>query len=110
MQKQARAVLPPFVVFLALFAAPSVAAAAGDPQRGRELAEQWCSSCHLVSAEQQTASTDAPPFETIADRSPDEFSWLEAFLADPHPPMPQLSLSRDEIRDLVAYIASLREN
>jgi mono/diheme cytochrome c family protein len=83
------------------------AAASGNPGAGKELAERWCASCHLVSPEQATATTEAPPFETIASASNGSFGWLEAFLADPHPPMPELSLTRDEIRDLTSYIASL---
>jgi mono/diheme cytochrome c family protein len=82
------------------------APASGNAGAGKELAERWCASCHLVSPEQATATTEAPPFETIA-ASHDSFAWLGAFLADPHPPMPELSLTRDEIRDLTAYIASL---
>jgi mono/diheme cytochrome c family protein len=86
----------------------SMASAAGDPDTGRAIAERWCASCHLVAPEQTSATTEAPPFATIAQRSPDEIAALAAFLADPHPPMPQMSLTRDEIRDLLAYIASLR--
>ncbi|NJO37736.1 MAG: hypothetical protein HC871_09095 [Rhizobiales bacterium] len=41
--------------------------------------------------------------ETAAERTGD----LKAWLADPHPPMPNLSLSRLEIDDLLAYIESL---
>ena len=81
---------------------------AGDANRGAELAQQWCASCHLVSEDQATASTEAPPFPTIARRSSDEISALAGFLADPHPPMPDLSLTREEIRNLLAYIESLR--
>jgi len=33
---------------------------------------------------------------------------LAAFLANPHPPMPNLSLSRRDIQDLLAYIATLK--
>jgi mono/diheme cytochrome c family protein len=95
------------LVVFALAGGTSVAAS-GDLMRGKQLAEQWCASCHLVSANQATTTTEAPPFETVARRSTDDLSWLAAFLADPHPPMPQLSLRRDEIRDLTAYIASLR--
>jgi mono/diheme cytochrome c family protein len=79
-----------------------------NAEEGKQLAELWCSSCHLVSPEQTSASTEAPPFETIAERSPNELSWLAAFLADPHPPMPQFALTRDEIRNLVAYFAALK--
>lgn len=85
----------------------AAAATSGDPARGGRLAEQWCSSCHLVSPTQKTAG-EAPPFATIAKRSPDEIAALAGFLADPHPPMPNLSLTREDIRDLLAYIASLK--
>jgi mono/diheme cytochrome c family protein len=83
---------------------------ATDAENGKQLAELWCSSCHLVSPEQTSASTEAPPFETIAEQSSDEFAWLAAFLADPHPPMPQFALTREEIRNLVAYFASLKHS
>jgi hypothetical protein len=61
----------------------------------------------LIGPEQATATTDAPPFEGIAERSSGEMDTLAGFLADPHPPMPDLSLTRQEIRDLIAYIESL---
>ena len=82
--------------------------ATGNLAEGRRLAELWCSSCHLVSPSQVSASTEAPPFATVAREADDEFTWLRAFLMDTHPPMPQFSLSREEIRNLIAYIASLR--
>jgi mono/diheme cytochrome c family protein len=37
-------------------------------------------------------------------RSADE---IRGWLADPHPPMPNLELSRREIEDIVAYLQSL---
>lgn len=82
--------------------------AAGDPRRGLVMAKTWCSSCHLVTSGSSGTSTDAPPFATIAKRDPDDLAALTAFLANPHPPMPNLHLTRDEIADLLAYIASLR--
>jgi len=33
---------------------------------------------------------------------------LRTFLSHPHPPMPDLSLTRAEIDDLIEYIATLR--
>lgn len=81
---------------------------AGNAERGEQLAERWCSTCHIVSERQEHATTDAPPFRSIAKRSPEATDALAAFLMDPHPPMPDLSLTRAEIRDLLAYITSLR--
>jgi mono/diheme cytochrome c family protein len=83
------------------------AAPVGNPGNGKALAVRWCASCHIVSPEQASGTTEAPPFESIAQRPEDELEKLEPFLAAPHYPMPPLSLSRTEIRDLVAYIASL---
>jgi mono/diheme cytochrome c family protein len=85
-----------------------VASAAGDAAAGKMLAERWCATCHLVAPEQTTATTEAPPFATIAARHGESIDALAAFLADPHPPMPQMSLTRQEIGDLLAYIGSLR--
>jgi mono/diheme cytochrome c family protein len=93
-----------------LLVAGSVPAlAAGDAEAGKLLAERSCSSCHLVSPDQTTATTEAPPFMEIAQRSSEEIEALEAFLSAPHPPMPPVSLTRREIGDVVAYIRSLKE-
>jgi mono/diheme cytochrome c family protein len=76
---------------------------AADPARGGQLAETWCSGCHVVAPEQGQATDAVPTFARIG-KSYDDAS-LAAFLADPrHSRMVNLSLTRDEIADLVAYI------
>ncbi|WP_209424426.1 cytochrome c [Pararhodobacter sp. SW119] len=80
----------------------------GDAREGAEIAERWCAACHLVSEDQARAPVDAPTFLSIAERTPEAIDALAGFLMDPHPPMPDLSLTRAEIRDLLAYIESLR--
>jgi cytochrome c551/c552 len=99
--------LPLVLLLLTALAGPSHAA--GRPEEGRAIAERWCVTCHQVGDEQTTVSTEAPPFASIAMKYPDEEGLLalQAFLADPHPVMPDMSLTRQEIRDLVAYIDSL---
>ena len=97
------------VAALILCAGGSAAAAAGNAAAGKTLAEASCASCHLVSPNQKSATTEAPPFTTIAKRPVEEIEELDAFLAAPHPPMPPVSLTRQEIRDIVAYIISLKE-
>jgi mono/diheme cytochrome c family protein len=83
--------------------------AAADAQHGRDLAQRWCATCHVVSADQVRANADAPPFRTIA-RSPNfDATRLAFFLLDPHPKMPDLPLSRAAADDIAAYIATLRE-
>lgn len=95
-------------VFGVVAAAAAMPALAADARRGAELAQQWCTTCHLVDTRpsERSAVDRAPPFPTIAgNRSPD---YLRGFLANPHFPMPNLDLGRREIDDLVAYIQSLR--
>jgi len=85
-----------------------VAQTRGDPAHGRGMAEQWCSACHLVSPTQKQANVDVPTFASIARRLPGEADVLAGFIANPHPPMPNLNLSRQDIQDLLAYIATLK--
>lgn len=84
------------------------AARAADALSGELIARQWCAECHVVAEDQVAASVDVPTFRTIARDFRFDARSLSAFLADPHPRMPQMSLSRQEIADLVAYIDSLR--
>ena len=99
----------PFQAIVFASIAPLAANAAGLPEEGRIVAERWCAACHQVTPDQNTASADAPSFMTIADGLDGEESLeaLAGFLADPHPVMPDMSLTRQEIRNLVAYIGSL---
>ncbi len=80
-----------------------------DAAHGLDLAKRWCAACHLVSADQQRAVADVPPFATIA-RTPDfNADRLARFLLDPHPKMPELPLGRWAADDIAAYIASLKK-
>lgn len=81
-------------------------ALAGDAKHGAVISKRWCASCHVVSTDQTTASADAPAFSEIAQRRPDKKS-IARFLIDPHPPMPDMHLSRKEIDDISTYIRSL---
>lgn len=84
----------------------AVPAAAGDAQKGATIAKRWCASCHVVSKDQTSANADAPSFSDIAKRRTDK-KQIGNFLMDPHPPMPDMHLSRKEIDDIVSYIRSL---
>jgi len=88
----------------------SSALGGGQPEEGKVIAERWCAACHQVSPEQTTASADVPSFMTVAEMRSmkSDLAALEGFLANPHPVMPDMSLTRQEIRDLVAYIGSLK--
>lgn len=84
------------------------AAQAADAFAGKELALQWCSSCHLVADDQVTAaSVSLPSFYDIS-KDPDwSEDTLATFLANPHPVMPNMTLGNTEIANLARYISSL---
>ncbi len=100
-----------FAVVVLAFPVLPQASAAADAEAGRRLAERWCTECHFGSAA-RTGSDAAPTLESLArenrtgapGRSPD---WRRSWLTAPHPPMPDLSLSRHEIDDIVEYLDRL---
>lgn len=85
------------------------AAQAADIEHGETLAWRWCASCHVVAPDQQQATAEAPPFAGIARRPDFDVNRLAFFLLDPHPKMPNMSLTRSEAADLASYIASLAQ-
>ena len=95
---------------LFLLAAIAVAiprtAAAADADNGETLAKRWCAACHIVAADQKAGGTQAPAFSSIAKKPGLDASRLALFLLDPHPKMPDMSLSRAAAADLAAYIKS----
>ena len=81
----------------------------GDTAAGRHLAENWCSSCHVVGVtSQRGTSTGAPTFTAIAQMKSTTPMALRAFLQTPHSRMPDLHLTHEEINNVTAYILSLR--
>jgi mono/diheme cytochrome c family protein len=95
------------IAFLA--AGPASAQQQPNPREGERLARQWCSSCHLVAADQRTPAPDvAPPFASIAARPSATPGALSTIIQMPYPRMPQIALSRDEIAHIIAYIVSLK--
>lgn len=81
----------------------------GDPAGGQAIATRDCAGCHLVTDRQPGPATDGVPSFTAIARMPSttELS-LRAFLRTPHPPMPDLALTRRQIDDVVSYILDLR--
>jgi mono/diheme cytochrome c family protein len=82
---------------------------AADANNGKRLAERWCTGCHLVSPSQSTATDQVPTFSSIAKMPDFSAARIAFFLLDPHPKMPDMSLSRTEAADIAAYIATLKQ-
>ena len=97
------------LVLLGLAAVAGSAADHGEPQAGAALAQIWCASCHVIGTDNsQTALADAPAFPQIAQTLDERRRGeLVVWLIEPHGAMPNLSLTRAEIANLLAYIKSL---
>jgi mono/diheme cytochrome c family protein len=84
------------------------ASARADAARGAVLAGRWCASCHVIGAGGGESVPQGPPTFRQVARSGLTADQLRAFLSHPHGSMPDLSLTRAEIDDLIDYIATLR--
>jgi mono/diheme cytochrome c family protein len=86
----------------------------GEPQaaiaRGKEIAERVCAGCHAIDGQQggTVQGTDVPSFRALADRPHRTPESLQAIIMTPRHPMPAIPLELSEIRDVVAYIQSLK--
>jgi mono/diheme cytochrome c family protein len=111
------------VLFVSLLATaaesanPQKPAARGDAEAGHELAEQACTGCHVVSADQPFAPLlkGAPDFREIANRPTVTAASLRRTIAAlPLVPrkgrMANPHLTDDELADVAAYIMTLREH
>ena len=97
----------PAVVLISLAIGAANARPVLAAAKGSQLAQQWCANCHVTGSSPTTKLQEGPPsFATIARiRTPDQ---LRTFLSRPHGAMPDLSLTRAEIDDLIGYIETLR--
>ncbi len=89
---------------MTLLPRPGIAA---DADNGKRLAQRWCQACHVVTAGPRASTDGAPPFATVAAQPGFDSGKIALFLLDPHPKMPNMSLTRMEAGDLAAYIGSL---
>lgn len=102
-----RCTLPGLMLISVLFAATLAHTARADAAKGGQLAQQWCAGCHITDGPAGSVQQGPPSFRFIA-RSGMTADQLRAFLSHPHGAMPDLSLTRVEIDDLIDYIDKLR--
>ena len=78
----------------------------GDFAAGLTFVRDACKSCHVVEPTNASPRT-ARTFKTLQHQGYDGDGF---FLATPHPKMPNLILTPEQLSDVIAYILSLREN
>jgi mono/diheme cytochrome c family protein len=101
-----------FVVLVAVLAwgAGSVHAQdAGNPLKGEAFARQVCAECHAVHrGERRSPNAQAPAFDEIATTPGMTSIALTAALRTSHRLMPNIVLSDDELRNIIAYLLSMK--
>jgi mono/diheme cytochrome c family protein len=76
---------------------------------GRQLSVRLCTNCHMVATDAAGASGQlAPSFAAIARKPGQTPEQVAGAIIIPHPDMPAVSLTMQEIRDVVGYIVSLK--
>ena len=88
------------------FAYPAYAA--GNADAGRQLVMRSCITCHATAGAAK-ATDGAPPLSFVARDNKQNPAWIRGWLMDPHPPMPGIMLSRQQIDDIVAYLNALTD-
>lgn len=80
-----------------------------SPERGLAFAQRFCKECHLVEGSGTTAvPAGIPTLRGIANRADQTGDRIRNVLINPHPPMPDMQVSSQEILDLLAYLETLR--
>lgn len=99
------------LVALCLSAGTAAAQVHPDAKTGKKVAEKLCVGCHIVGAQAAgaTVPADVPSFARIANKPGQTAQAIAGAIVVPHPPMPQIQLTREEIGDVAAYILTLKD-
>jgi mono/diheme cytochrome c family protein len=77
--------------------------------KGASFAQQICAECHAVQAGQpRSPNGQAPTFETVAKTPGMTAIALTAILRTSHRNMPNIILADDDLRNVIAYILTLK--
>lgn len=98
---------------LCLALAASAAAEDGQNpvERGRAIAQEFCSSCHAIGKADESPRQGAPPFRTLSktidlDELP---SRLQRGLTSGHPAMPSFKFSGRDARAMRDYLRTVQD-
>lgn len=82
-----------------------------DAKTGRRIVEKLCVGCHIIGPQVKEGPmpADVPSFARIANQPGQTAAAIAGAIVVPHPPMPQIQLTHEEIGDVAAYILTLRE-
>ncbi|MEQ1612576.1 MAG: cytochrome c [Hyphomicrobiaceae bacterium] len=82
---------------------------APSPERGLAFAQKFCSNCHLVEGgTSATVQAGIPSLRGLANKPGQNGERIRNVLINPHPPMPDMQVSSQEILDVLSYLETLR--
>jgi len=80
-----------------------------DIAAGKAYAQEVCAACHAVlPGEEVSALIEATPFQEVANTPGMTELALSVWLQSSHPTMPNIILEQDDMRNVIAYIRSLK--
>lgn len=96
-------------VLACLLLGGEVSAQQTRPSAGLVLARRMCSECHAVERKRlRSPNLDAPSFNTIANAPGMTAAFLTVEFQRSHQTMPNINLTANELRDVIAHILNLR--
>jgi cytochrome c len=108
MVKNEKQLLFSLTLLMFIFGPFSAATASPKTVEGERIARQLCAGCHIV-AEDGKGSDTIPSFPGMANNAAYTENRLRGWLFNPHPPMPAIHLTNDEVDAIIAYIRSLKK-
>lgn len=94
-------------VALTLFGSVTTALAQ-NLENGRRLSERWCAECHAIGPAPGKPNR-AQSFVSIAAKEIVTSEMIASFLRLPHATMPNVPLTRNDARDIAAFIMSMKK-
>ena len=80
----------------------------GDPQAGLEYAKAVCANCHGIS-NITSPVPEATAFDEIAIEPGMSAKALLVWMQTLHPTMPNITIEREDLMDVIAYILSHKD-
>jgi mono/diheme cytochrome c family protein len=81
----------------------------GDVQAGFTYAKEVCANCHAIVSNETSPVPKATSFDEIANTSEMSAKALLVWMQTRHPTMPNITLEREDLMDVIAYILSRKD-
>jgi mono/diheme cytochrome c family protein len=81
----------------------------GDAKAGFAYAKEVCANCHAIVSNETSPAAGATAFDEIANTPGMSAKALLVWMQTRHPTMPNITLEREDLMDVIAYILSRKD-